>query len=263
MTGRLGIADRVEFVGAVDQARLPLYYAAADATVIPSLYESFGLVAVESMACGTPVVAARVGGLATTIQDGQTGYLIPWPDPALYADRLGALLGDSALRQRLGERGLCAAARYDWAQVAEEILRHLLWAGALRAPRGGHQRRAGPTVGRMSYVLPPEFEDILFVQAHPDDADFGSAGTVARWAREGRRVHYLLCTSGDKGAPDAATRPAESGAPARGPAARSGAAAGRDEHDVPGRHDGELEVNLAFRAELTAAIRRLRAATRR
>jgi D-inositol-3-phosphate glycosyltransferase len=133
LAGRLGIADRVEFVGAVDQARLPLYYGAADATVIPSLYESFGLVAVESMACGTPVVAARVGGLASTIQDGQTGYLIPWADAALYAERLGALLGDAALRRRLGENGVCAAARYDWAQVAEEI--YGIYCGLVRCER--------------------------------------------------------------------------------------------------------------------------------
>jgi D-inositol-3-phosphate glycosyltransferase len=133
LAGRLGIADRVEFVGAVDQAILPLYYAAADATVIPSLYESFGLVAVESMACGTPVVAARVGGLASTVRDGQTGYLIPWADPALYAERLGALLGDAALRRRLGENGVCAAARFDWAQVAEEI--YGIYCGLVRCER--------------------------------------------------------------------------------------------------------------------------------
>ena len=130
---RLGLGAQVEFVGAVDQARLPLYYAAADVTVIPSLYESFGLVAVESMACGTPVVAARVGGLATTIQDGHTGYLVPWRDPTLYAERLAALLGDPALRRRLGENGLCVAARYDWGQVAEEI--YGIYCGLVRCER--------------------------------------------------------------------------------------------------------------------------------
>src|SRR3712207_6191461 len=67
----LGMRDRVRFVGAVDQDRLPLYYRAADVTVMPSTYESFGLVAVESLACGTPVVASRVGGLATIVKDGE------------------------------------------------------------------------------------------------------------------------------------------------------------------------------------------------
>jgi LmbE family N-acetylglucosaminyl deacetylase len=110
----------------------------------------------------------------------------------------------------------------------------------------------------MSYALPAEVQDILFVQAHPDDADFGAAGTVAHWAREGRRVHYLLCTSGDKGAPDAATRPADLArlreAEQREAARRLGVAS----TTFLGRHDGELEVNLAFRAEVTAVIRRLR-----
>jgi D-inositol-3-phosphate glycosyltransferase len=145
LAARLGIADRVEFVGAVDQARLPLYYAAADATVIPSLYESFGLVAVESMACGTPVVAARVGGLASTVQDGHTGYLIPWRDPALYAERLGALLTDPGLRRFLGGNGPCAAARYDWAQVAEEI--YGIYCGLVRCERRA-SGTAAPLAGR-------------------------------------------------------------------------------------------------------------------
>ena len=110
----------------------------------------------------------------------------------------------------------------------------------------------------MSYALPTEFQEILFVQAHPDDADFGAAGTVARWTREGRRVHYLLCTSGDKGAPDPQSDPAELArlreAEQREAARRLGVAS----TTFLGRHDGELEVNLAFRAEVTAVIRRLR-----
>ena len=133
LTQRLGLGARVQFVGAVEQAELPLYYAAADVTVVPSLYESFGLVAVESLACGTPVVASRVGGLTSTVQDGQTGYLIPWRDPALYAERLAALLSDPALRERMRANGLCAAARYDWAQVAEEV--YGIYCGLVRCER--------------------------------------------------------------------------------------------------------------------------------
>ncbi|HLI27736.1 MAG TPA: glycosyltransferase [Chloroflexota bacterium] len=118
---QLGIADRVQFVGAVAQEQLPLYYAAADATVVPSLYESFGLVAIESMACGTPVVAARVGGLASTVRDGETGFLVPTRDPARYAERLAQLLSDRSLRARLAHQARRYALRYDWAQIAEEI----------------------------------------------------------------------------------------------------------------------------------------------
>ena len=91
------------------------------------------------------MAAARVGGLATTIQDGHTGYLVPWRDPALYAERLAALLGDPALRRRLGDNGPCVAARYDWAQVAEEI--YGIYCGLVRCER----RASGTTatlVGR-------------------------------------------------------------------------------------------------------------------
>ena len=101
--------------------------------MIPSLYESFGLVAVESMACGTPVVAARVGGLTATVRDGHSGYLVPWRDPALYAERLGAILADPALRQRLGANAQCAATRYDWEQVADEI--YGIYCGLVRCER--------------------------------------------------------------------------------------------------------------------------------
>ena len=87
-----GIEHRVSFVGAVDHERLPLYYNAADVCVVPSHYESFGLVAVEAMASGVPVVASRVGGLTGTVQDGETGYLIPWLCPEPFAERIELLL---------------------------------------------------------------------------------------------------------------------------------------------------------------------------
>jgi len=115
----LGIGNAVQFVGAVDQPRLPLYYRAADVTVMPSTYESFGLVAVESMACGTPVVAARVGGLATIVRDGENGMLIPWRDPRLFADKIRSILVDEPLADELRRGALATADRYGWAAVAE------------------------------------------------------------------------------------------------------------------------------------------------
>ncbi len=90
----LGVGEQTTFAGAVPQTDLPTYYSAADATVMPSSYESFGLVAVESLACGTPVVATRVGGLSTIVHDGETGMLVPWRDARLFADRLRTLLLD-------------------------------------------------------------------------------------------------------------------------------------------------------------------------
>jgi D-inositol-3-phosphate glycosyltransferase len=122
IAGDLGIADRLSWVGAVDHEQLPMYYRAADVTVMPSTYESFGLVAVESMACGTPVVAARVGGLQTTIQDERTGYLIPWRDPALYAERIAQVISQPNLRAQLGANARERALRFGWENVARQLL---------------------------------------------------------------------------------------------------------------------------------------------
>jgi D-inositol-3-phosphate glycosyltransferase len=117
----LGLGERVHFVGAVDQADLPTYYSAADVTVVPSWYESFGLVALESMACGTPVVAARVGGLASLVRDGETGHLVAWRDPALYAERIREVC-EPATRRRMGRAARALAQEYSWPAVAEHVL---------------------------------------------------------------------------------------------------------------------------------------------
>ena len=119
----LGVASRVRFVGAVDHEQMPLYYSAADVCAVPSYYESFGLVAVEAMACGLPVVAARVGGLVSTVRHGETGYLIPWQSPEPYAERLELLLADEDLRRRLGRQARAAAEQYRWSHIAQGIAR--------------------------------------------------------------------------------------------------------------------------------------------
>jgi D-inositol-3-phosphate glycosyltransferase len=117
-----GIEHRVAFVGAVDHEKLPLYYNAADVCVVPSHYESFGLVAVEAMASGVPVVASRVGGLAGTVKDGETGFLIPWLCPEPFAERIELLLENEPLRQNLGEAAREAMGRYRWENVAGAVL---------------------------------------------------------------------------------------------------------------------------------------------
>ncbi len=122
LASRLGIAERVSFLGAVDHERLPLFYSAADVCVVPSFYESFGLVALEAMACGTPVVASRVGGLAGTVRDGETGYLIPWRCPEPFAERLELLLGNEELRRAMGQSAREAVEHYRWGNVAEAVL---------------------------------------------------------------------------------------------------------------------------------------------
>ncbi|MGE0685595.1 MAG: glycosyltransferase [Dehalococcoidia bacterium] len=117
-----GISHRVAFTGAVDHEKLPLYYNAADICVVPSHYESFGLVAVEAMASGLPVVASRVGGLIGTVKDGETGYLVPWLCPEPFAERIELLLDNEPLRRSLGAAAREEVARYRWENVAAGVL---------------------------------------------------------------------------------------------------------------------------------------------
>ena len=88
----LGIGDLVTFLGAKDQDTLAYYYSAAEMVVMPSHYESFGMVAIEAMACGTPVIASDVGGLSFSIEDGFNGYLVPGRNPQALADKIVLLL---------------------------------------------------------------------------------------------------------------------------------------------------------------------------
>jgi len=120
---RLGLGDAVSFVGAQPQERLRDYYVAADVTVLPSYYESFGMVALEAMACGSPVIASRVGGLATTVVDGRTGFLVRDGDAAALAASLDTVLADPALRWRTGREGVLWAAQHRWPCVAEAVCR--------------------------------------------------------------------------------------------------------------------------------------------
>jgi D-inositol-3-phosphate glycosyltransferase len=120
---RLDLGDTVTFVGAQPQDRLRTWYVAADATVLPSYYESFGMVALEAMACGSPVIASRVGGLQTTVRDRVTGVLVPDHDAAALADALAGLLADPDLQWRLGREGVRWAAQHRWPCVAEAVCR--------------------------------------------------------------------------------------------------------------------------------------------
>ncbi|GAB4504703.1 MAG: glycosyltransferase [Anaerolineales bacterium] len=112
----------VLFLGKRAQDTLPYYYSAADVLVMPSHYESFGMVALEAMACGTPVIASQVGGLAYLIKDGETGYHVPDQDPDALCDKLITLLSDSPLRQTMGERAARYARNYAWSKIAARIV---------------------------------------------------------------------------------------------------------------------------------------------
>ena len=114
----LGILNKVKFIGSVTQEELRYYYSAADVFVFPSHYESFGLVALESMACGTPVVASRVGGIPSFIDDAKTGYLIPMRCPDPFIDKLEILLSNKDLRENMGNAALNKAQIMDWKKTA-------------------------------------------------------------------------------------------------------------------------------------------------
>ncbi|GHO43155.1 glycosyltransferase [Ktedonospora formicarum] len=117
---QLGIAERVRFLEAQPQTCMPLLYSAADVTVVPSYHESFGFAAVESLACGTPVVATRAGGLMTVVQHEKTGFLVS-RCPGFFAERLDALLRDPALRQHMSVAARSSVLQFGWAHVAEQV----------------------------------------------------------------------------------------------------------------------------------------------
>lgn len=112
----------VVFLGKRGQDTLPYYYSAAEVLVMPSHYESFGMVALEAMACGTPVVASQVGGLAFLVQDGITGFHVPDGDHEALCEKLSQLLGDHNLRRRMGEGAHQCAREYAWEKIAERII---------------------------------------------------------------------------------------------------------------------------------------------
>jgi D-inositol-3-phosphate glycosyltransferase len=122
LRAELGIEDLVTFQGAKDQDTLVYYYSAAQMVVMPSHYESFGMVALEAMACGTPVVASKVGGLAYSVRDGQTGFLVPERDAEALAARIRQLLKDHELREQMGQQAARWARRYGWPAIADQTL---------------------------------------------------------------------------------------------------------------------------------------------
>jgi D-inositol-3-phosphate glycosyltransferase len=122
LRAKYNLKNLVTFLGKRDQDTLPYYYSAAEAVVVPSQYESFGMVALEAMACGTPVVASQIGGLAFLVQDGVTGYTVPTSDPRALAERVVSLIKDPELRDRMGKQAAEFAKDYGWQIIADRIL---------------------------------------------------------------------------------------------------------------------------------------------
>lgn len=122
LAAELGIADLIRFVPTVTQSQLADYYAAASLVCVPSYNESFGLVALEAQACGTPVVAAAVGGLTTAVRDGVSGLLVPGHEPGDYAEAFESILSVPARRAMLSRGARTHAASFGWDETAEQTL---------------------------------------------------------------------------------------------------------------------------------------------
>ncbi|WP_018657461.1 D-inositol-3-phosphate glycosyltransferase [Actinomadura flavalba] len=136
LAAELGISDVVRFEPPCPQGELADWYRAADVTVVPSHNESFGLVAVESQACGTPVVAASVGGLRTAVRDGESGVLVRGHDPADYAAVLRGLAADPSRRARLARGARRHAQSFGWDATVDRLLQ--VYTGAVNARTPAH-----------------------------------------------------------------------------------------------------------------------------
>jgi len=122
LCGELGLDEMVLFLGKRGQDTLPYYYSAAEVVVMPSHYESFGMVALEAMACGTPVIASRVGGLAYLVREGETGFFVPAQDPEALAEKLRLIFVDHDLRAQLGEQAVVYAHDFSWELITDQIV---------------------------------------------------------------------------------------------------------------------------------------------
>jgi D-inositol-3-phosphate glycosyltransferase len=117
-----GVEDRVHFVGRRGREVLPLYYAGCDVFATTPWYEPFGITPVEAMACARAVIGSRVGGIQTTVADGETGFLVPPNDPDALADKLAMLHADRGLAERFGRAGLARARKsFTWRGVSRAL----------------------------------------------------------------------------------------------------------------------------------------------
>jgi D-inositol-3-phosphate glycosyltransferase len=118
----LNINNLVLFLGKQSQDTLPYYYSAAEIVLVPSHYESFGLVALEAMACGIPVIATQVGGLTTLVRNGVTGYTVPDDDPQALELSLTQLICKDEIRKRMSLNALAYAKNYSWDLITPKII---------------------------------------------------------------------------------------------------------------------------------------------
>ena len=122
LSGKFGIQKSVRFVGRVEQNKLPPYYSAADALVVPSYYESFGLVGLESLACGTPVVATPVGAMERTLEDGKSGHVVADATPRGLANSIEKIISNSANPLLSAHAIRASVLKYGWSNVASAVV---------------------------------------------------------------------------------------------------------------------------------------------
>ena len=121
LSQELQIKDSVAFLGRIKQEEVPRFYSAADVCVVPSYYESFGLVALESLACGTPVVATKVGGTESIIRQGETGYVVPDNSPHRLANKIALLLSRPNNNAASINLMRASVAGFSWSIIAEAV----------------------------------------------------------------------------------------------------------------------------------------------
>ena len=122
LTATLGIKNMVTFLGAQRQDQLPYFYSAAELCILPSRYESFGMVALEAMACGTPVIASKVGGLSSFIQNDVSGLLVPEGDEVSLAEKIHVLLSQPSFKDSLASKARSRALEFSWPVISSQVL---------------------------------------------------------------------------------------------------------------------------------------------
>ncbi|MFP3899081.1 MAG: glycosyltransferase [Dehalococcoidia bacterium] len=146
LASHLELEDAVSFAGLVKHEQLPYYYNAADICVVPSYYESFGLVALESLACGTPVVATGVGGHREIIREGEAGYVVAENDPRTLASKMALLLSGPDADTESRRRIRASVSRFSWSNIADRIISDCRLVVANY--RGEHRQTSAQTWGR-------------------------------------------------------------------------------------------------------------------
>jgi len=134
VVAEMGLRERVEFAGFVNYEDIHNEYAKADAFVLPTLEDAFGVVVVEALAAGVPVICSPFAGAADYIQDGETGFIVNPNDTGVLTERIGRLLSDPALRERFSARGKDLSLLFDASSVAQVFLKGIRM--ALEGPPG-------------------------------------------------------------------------------------------------------------------------------